>query len=137
MAEVEYRYPHESSPSPTASWLPSRCPLVGGSGQRDDDGLHIRISAGGRMYVYQIADPTYFVTHVFRVPWSDVAGSGGWRAFRDAILGRTFRVKDSQIGGFISVRLAEATREWPVVSAVNGEVEVQGRIVMRKVINQT
>lgn len=129
---TEYRYPTESSP--TASWLPSRCPLVDGSDQEDDDGISVNVTAGGRAYLYQIADPTYFVTHTFRIPRSELTGVNGWRAFRDAILGRQFRITDEQLGGFITVHLAETRRRWRPIGDRNGEPWVEGTIVMRKVI---
>lgn len=132
MADVEYRYPHESSPAPTASWLPSRCPLID-SPQSDDDGVMYKLSAGGADKAIQVADPTYYVTHAFILPWDEINGVNGWRAFRDAVMGREFRVKDPLIGGFITVRLSEYTRTWQPRRR-NGIFYAEGRIVMRKAI---
>lgn len=130
---TEYRYPHESSPAPTQSWLPSQCPLLD-SPQADDDGVARGLASSGRMVAYQISDPTYFVTHKFRLPWSEIVGSSGFRAFRDAVLGREFRVKDDLIGAFVTVRFWEYSREWlPVERQDDGTIIVEGAIVMRKV----
>lgn len=127
---TEYRYPDEDAP--TASWLPSGCPLLEGSSQADDDGVTRGLAAGGRMVAYQIADPTYFITHAFKIPKADM---DAFRTFRDAVLGREFRMRDDWIGAFITVRIWEYSREWRPVRSGNGAVDrVEGTIVLRKVV---
>lgn len=133
---TEYRYPHESSPTPTASWVPTVCPAIPDSGQDEDDGIVRGRAAGGRPVLYQVSDPTEFIVHKFILPsWDEVTNSTtGWRAFRDAVMGRRFRAKDDMIGGFVTVALWQSPKWRAVERKDSGALEVEGEIVLLRVV---
>ena len=126
---TEYRYPNESSP--TSSWLPTACPILDGSPRRPDRGIMRARATSGQPYSYQMANPTYFVSHRFKLSKAEY---DDWDDFMDAVMGRDFRMRDDFIGEWITVRWWDES-EWKPIRANNGAVDrVEGTITLLKVI---
>lgn len=129
---IIYKYPTFAAPS--ATWEPELCQQIDGSYQQDDDGVSSGLAAGGRMFSYQIADPTFFIGHALKLTHTELSD---FRDFRDAVLGRTFQMTDDVITTETNVRIFEYTRRWQPIAewAENGEQYWEGVIVLRKIIS--
>lgn len=106
---ITYIFPDELS-LPEAVFETANCQQLDGSSLEDDDGVSFGLSAGGRMVAYQIADPTEIINHGIKVPYTKILE---FRAFRDTVLGREFRMQDDVHGiGYLTVRFFEYQRTW-------------------------
>lgn len=126
MADIEYRYPPGAGPY-TATWT-AGCSTE--YAQEDDDGVSSSLTAGGRQFAYQIADPTITFVHTVEVPYTSVVE---FRAFRDVVLGRTFEMSDPIINEFVEVRFAPDAfgREWTAAQSYDENGDLMFSVTIR------